>query len=104
MRYWARFCDDETFFLDLSVMISVSLPDGKGMPYMKVLRPLNALPDSLAWRTLGVSRATFFRKLKEGTLTAPITRSGTSRRWWTPADIEIAREELGAAVQEGASE
>jgi hypothetical protein len=45
-----------------------------------------------------LSRATFFRKLKEGTLTAPIARSGTARRWWTPADIEMARQELGAAA------
>ena len=50
------------------------------MPYVKVSRPPNAVPDAVAWRTLGVSRATFFRKLKEGTLTAPITRIGTSRR------------------------
>jgi hypothetical protein len=74
------------------------------MPYVKVSRPSNAVPDSIAWKTLGLSRATFFRKLKEGTLTAPIARSGTTRRWWTPADIEIARQELGAAAQEGQSE
>ena len=71
------------------------------MTYVKVSRPPNAVPDSVAWMTLGLSRATFFRKLKEGTLTAPITRSGTTRRWWTPADIEIARQELGAAAPEG---
>ena len=74
------------------------------MPYVKVSRPPNAVPDSVAWKTLGVSRATFFRKLKEGRLTAPIARSGTSRRWWTPADLEIARQELGAAGQEGRPE
>jgi hypothetical protein len=74
------------------------------MPYVKVSRPPNAVPDSVAWKTLGLSRATFFRKLKEGTLTEPIARSGTARRWWTPADIEIARQELGAAAQEGQSE
>ena len=74
------------------------------MPYVKVSRPVNAVPDSVAWKTLGLSRATFFRKLKEGTLTAPISRSGTTRRWWTPADIEIARQELGAVAQEGQSE
>ena len=74
------------------------------MPYVKVSRPSNAVPDSIAWKTLGVSRATFFRKLKEGTLTAPIMRSGTSRRWWTPADIEMARQELEAVAQEGRSQ
>jgi predicted DNA-binding transcriptional regulator AlpA len=68
------------------------------MPYVKASRPPNALPDALAWKALGLSRATFFRKLKEGTLTAPIARSGTARRWWTPADIEMARQELGAAA------
>jgi len=71
------------------------------MPYMKVSRPPNAVPDSVAWKTLGVSRATFFRRLKQGTLTAPIARSGTARRWWTPADIEIARQELADSAQEG---
>jgi len=70
------------------------------MPYVRASRPPNAVPDSLAWKTLGLSRATFFRKLKDGTLTAPIARSGTTRRWWTPADIETARQELGASWQE----
>ena len=74
------------------------------MPYVKVSRPANAIPDSVAWKTLGLSRATFFRKLKEGTLTAPIARSGTRRRWWTPADIETARQELGATGQESQPE
>jgi predicted DNA-binding transcriptional regulator AlpA len=92
------------FSIDFMVSISVSSTDGKGMPYVKVSRPPNAIPDSVAWRMLGLSRATFFRKLKEGVLTAPITRSGTSRRWWTPADIETARQELGATVQEDKSE
>jgi predicted DNA-binding transcriptional regulator AlpA len=70
------------------------------MPYQRVNRPPNAIPDSLAWKTLGLSRATFFRKLKEGALTAPILRSGTARRWWTPSDIEIARQELTASQHE----
>jgi hypothetical protein len=74
------------------------------MTYLKVSRPSNAVPDSVAWKTLGLSRATFFRRLKEGTLTAPIARSGTARRWWTPADIEIARQELGAVIEEGRPE
>ena len=74
------------------------------MPYLKVSRPGNAVPDSVAWKTLGVSRATFFRRLKQGTLTAPIERSGTARRWWTPADLEIARQELAALAQEGGRE
>ncbi|GAC1440606.1 MAG: hypothetical protein NVSMB58_37710 [Terriglobales bacterium] len=75
---------------------------GLSMGYQKVNRPSNAIPDSVAWKTLGLSRATFFRRLKEGTLTAPILRSGTARRWWTPSDIEIAQQELGAVpVEDG---
>ena len=68
------------------------------MAYQRVSRPPNALPDELAWRSLGLSRATFFRKLKEGALTAPVQRQGTSRRWWTPTDIELAQQELVAAA------
>ena len=37
-----------------------------------------------------MSRATFYRKLKNGTLTAPILRDGTARLWWTPADLDVA--------------
>lgn len=64
------------------------------MAYDKVLRPSNAVPDSVAWKALGLSRATFFRRLKEGTLSAPVSRAGTTRRWWTESDLEIARQEL----------
>ncbi|MGC4053279.1 MAG: hypothetical protein QM757_28580 [Paludibaculum sp.] len=64
------------------------------MAYQKVPRPPNALPDELAWKQLGLSRATFFRKLKDGTLTAPVQREGTERRWWTPSDIDLALQEL----------
>lgn len=66
------------------------------MAYQKVPRPANVVPDELAWKLLGVSRATFFRKLKEGTLTAPIARDGTARRWWTPSDLELAQQELSS--------
>jgi hypothetical protein len=62
---------------------------------------MNAVPDSVAWKILGLSRATFFRKLKQGALTAPISRNGTSRRWWTPADLEIARQELASGQING---
>ena len=68
------------------------------MAYQRVTRPPNALPDELAWKTLGLSRATFFRKLKEGALTVPVQRQGTSRRWWTPTDIELAQQELFVAA------
>lgn len=74
------------------------------MPYVKVARPANAVPDSIAWKRLGLSRATFFRRLKEGTLTVPISRNDTRRRWWTPADLEIARQELAGIGQEEQAE
>ena len=64
------------------------------MAYQKAARPPNAVPDEIVWRTLGLSRATFYRRLKDGTLTAPIERAGSSRRWWTPSDVEIARQEM----------
>ncbi len=64
------------------------------MAYQRVPRPANTIPDSLAWKALGLSRATFFRKLKAGRLSSPLTRRGTVRRWWTPADLELARLEL----------
>ncbi len=74
------------------------------MPYQRATRPPNAVPDEMVWRTLGLSRATFYRRLKDGTLTAPMERSGTTRRWWTPSDIEIARQEMAAPLigKEGA--
>ena len=71
------------------------------MAYQKVPRPPNTVQDSLVWKTLGLSRATFFRKLKDGTLSPPITRSGTARRWWTLSDLEIARQELSEAEKRG---
>lgn len=67
------------------------------MPYQRVPRPVNAVPDELVWKALGLSRATFFRRLKCGLLTAPIERDGTSRRWWTPSDIEIATQEISSS-------
>ena len=69
-------------------------PYDRLMAYDRVPRPSNAVPDSVAWKALGLSRATFFRRLKEGTLTAPVPRAGTSRRWWTDSDLDIARQEL----------
>lgn len=68
------------------------------MAYQKAARPPNAVPDEIVWRTLGLSRATFYRRLKDGTLTAPIERQGSARRWWTPSDVEIARQELATSV------
>jgi len=59
-----------------------------------VPRPLNALPDAVAARQLQISRMTLFRRLKDGTISAPAPVDGTSRRWWRSADLEAAREQL----------
>ena len=64
------------------------------MAYQRVPRPTNALPNSLAWKALCMSRATFYRRLRNGSLTAPISRDGTARLWWTPADLEVAMLEV----------
>jgi predicted DNA-binding transcriptional regulator AlpA len=60
----------------------------------KVPRPPNTFPNEVAWELLGISRRTFYRKLKDGEITPPVERAGTKRLWWTEADIEIAKEEL----------
>jgi hypothetical protein len=61
-----------------------------------VPRPLNAVSDDVAARQLQISRMTLFRKLKIGTISPPVALEGTSRRWWRPADIVAAREQLVA--------
>jgi predicted DNA-binding transcriptional regulator AlpA len=45
---------------------------------------------------LGISRATFYRRLQDGTLAPPAGRIGKRRRVWTLAEIELAREQLQA--------
>ncbi len=57
-------------------------------------RPSNAVPDEVAVLQLEISRMTLSRKLRNGELTAPVPIPGSKRRWWRPADIELAREEL----------
>jgi predicted DNA-binding transcriptional regulator AlpA len=71
------------------------------MAYQRVPRPANAVPDEMVWKALGLSRATFFRKLKDGAISAPVPREGTARRWWTPADIELAHQELTIHLEKG---
>jgi hypothetical protein len=46
---------------------------------------------------------TLFRKLKDGTISPPAAVEGSRRRWWRPADIETAREQLAAGRQGEAS-
>jgi hypothetical protein len=43
---------------------------------------------------LQISRMTLFRRLKDGALSPPLPVNGTRRRWWRPADLETAREQL----------
>ena len=59
-------------------------------------RPLNAFPDAIAAQQLQISRMTLFRKLEDGTVSPPAPVEGTARRWWRAADIQAAREQLGA--------
>jgi hypothetical protein len=68
-----------------------------------VPRPLNALPDALAAQQLQISRITLFRKLKDGTISAPAPIEGTSRRWWRQADLAAAREQLQSGRARNAS-
>lgn len=64
------------------------------MAYQRVPRPANAIPNCLVWKALCLSRATFYRYLRNGSLTAPIARDGTTRLWWTRADLEVAMIEI----------
>jgi excisionase family DNA binding protein len=69
----------------------------------RVTRPANAVSDEIAARLLRISRMTLFRKLKDGTISAPALVEGTQRRWWRPPDIEVAREQLGSTRRERTS-
>ena len=69
----------------------------------RVPRPANAVSDDIAAKLLHISRMTLFRKMKDGTISPPLPLEGTHRRWWRPADIEVAREQLEIPRQEKAS-
>ena len=45
---------------------------------------------------LGISRATFYRRLQDGTLAPPSLRVGKRRRLWTLAEVVLAQEQLQA--------
>lgn len=77
------------------------MPQARGS--RRVPRPANAVSDEIAARLLRISRMTLFRKLKDGTISAPLPVEGTHRRWWRPPDIEVAREQLGIPRQERTS-
>jgi predicted site-specific integrase-resolvase len=44
---------------------------------------------------LGISRATFYRRLKNGAISVPAGRLG-KRRLWTLAEVAVAQEQLRA--------
>jgi predicted DNA-binding transcriptional regulator AlpA len=54
----------------------------------------NGVSDTNAISVLGISRATFFRLLRSGVFPQPTPISGTKRRWWTPADLQLAKDAL----------
>jgi predicted DNA-binding transcriptional regulator AlpA len=60
----------------------------------RVPRRAGAYTDSQVYQMLGISERSFYRKLNSGQLSAPALVEGTKRRWWTDADVELARAEL----------
>lgn len=63
------------------------------MPRKRV-RPRSGYRDTAVITALGISRATFYRRLQDGTLSRPMGTAGKNRRLWTDADIALARQEL----------
>ncbi len=59
-------------------------------------RSRSGVSDAGVMSMLGVSRATFYRRLQDGTLTPPAGRIGKRRRIWTLAEIQLAKEQLQA--------
>jgi len=45
---------------------------------------------------LGISRATFYRRLRDGSIVSPAGRLGKRRRLWSLAEIAMAQEQLQA--------
>jgi predicted DNA-binding transcriptional regulator AlpA len=66
--------------------------------YIPVPKKSAAHSDDAACYLLGISRTTFFRKLRDGTLSPPPPISGTKRRWWDTGSILLAKEELKGAA------
>ena len=56
------------------------------------------LSDRIAILRLGISRRTFYRYLKDGTIEPPSGRLGKNRRGWTPTDITLAEEQMKARL------
>ncbi len=70
------------------VLISVGMTDHS--------RSRSGISDTGVISMLGISRATFYRRLQDGTLTPPSGKVGKRRRVWTLAEIELAKEQLQA--------
>jgi len=52
------------------------------------------LSDSAVITRLGISRRTFYRLLKDGTITPPLAKLAKNRRGWTIPEMELARAEM----------
>jgi len=59
-------------------------------------RSSSGISDVGAISMLGISRATFYRRLQDGTLAPPAGRVGKRRRLWTLAEVVLAQEQLQA--------
>jgi predicted DNA-binding transcriptional regulator AlpA len=59
-------------------------------------RNRSGILDGAAISMLGISRATFYRRLQDGTITPPASVVGKRRRLWTMAEIVLAKEQLQA--------
>jgi predicted DNA-binding transcriptional regulator AlpA len=62
-------------------------------------RSSSGVSDVGAISMLGISRATFYRRLQDGTITPPAGRVGKRRRLWTLAEIALAQEQLQASKE-----
>lgn len=52
------------------------------------------ISDSAAIELLGISRRTFYRFLKDGTITPPVGKLAKNRRGWTTPEVELARTQI----------
>jgi predicted site-specific integrase-resolvase len=58
-------------------------------------RSRSGMSDAGVIGMLGISRATFYRRLKNGAISVPAGRLG-KRRLWTLAEVAVAQEQLRA--------
>jgi predicted DNA-binding transcriptional regulator AlpA len=64
------------------------------MPRKRVRLRSSGYRDPAVIAALGISRATFYRRLQDGTLSKPVAKAGKNRRLWTDGDLALARQEL----------